>query len=173
MNKAKLLESIQTEYRLFKKLLAGFDTEQLCQPGAVGKWSIKDTVAHIVVHERRMIQWMQARLCGEQLLLPQPYDMPEEELNRLNEEIYQENLHRPLEEVLHGLDKAHEEALRLVVTSPEEDLLDPARFQLQGGEPLWEAIAANTFSHYEEHGRDIKPHRSIHSKMRVWKFKSP
>jgi hypothetical protein len=159
MNKIKLIESIQAGYSLFKKLLAEFDTEQICQPGAVGKWSVKDTVAHIVVHEQRMIQWLQARLCGKQPLLTQPYDMPEEALNRLNEQIYQENLHRPLEEVLRDLDKTHEEALRLVATSPEEDLFDPTRFRLQGGEPLWEAIAANTFWHYEEHSRDIRPHR--------------
>lgn len=156
MNKATLFESIQNGYRLFTKLLAEFDTEELCQPGAVGKWSIKDTLAHIVVHEQRMIRWIEARLRGEQPLLPQPYDMPEEELNRLNEEIYQENIHRPLDEILRALDQTHEEALRLVETSPEEDLLEPARFQLQGGEPLWEAIAANTFSHYEEHGQDIR-----------------
>jgi hypothetical protein len=34
--------------------------------------------------------------------------------------------------------------------------LNTERLQLQGGEPLWEAIAANTFWHYEEHGEDIR-----------------
>ena len=91
--------------------------------------------------------------------MPQPYDMPDDALNELNEQIYQENLNRTLENVLCDLDKTHAEALRLVEAGKEEDILNPNRFQLRGGEPLWEAIAANTFWHYEEHGEDIRRHR--------------
>lgn len=156
MNKLKLLESIQNGYDTFKELLAEFDTEQITQLGAIGKWSVRDTVAHIVVHEQRMLQWMNEKLSGKQPVAFQPYAMPDDALDQLNEQIYQENLFRPLDDVIDGLDKTHMEALRLVETSTEEDLLDPARFQLLGGEPLWEAIAANTFEHYEEHSRDIR-----------------
>jgi hypothetical protein len=156
MNKPELLEAIQHGYSSFKELLAEFEAEQLCRPGAVGKWSIKDTLAHIIVHEQRMIQWMNERLCGKHPRLPQPYAMPDEELNELNEQIYQENLDRALEDVLGDLDQMHAQALALVGTCPEEDLLDSGRFRLLGGEPLWEAIAANTFSHYAEHGQDIR-----------------
>jgi hypothetical protein len=79
----------------------------------------------------------------------------------LNEQIYQENLDRSLEELLSDLDRTHTETLRLVETSQEEDLLVPARFRLVGGEPLREAIAANTFQHYEEHGQDIRRWQSF------------
>ncbi|MBN2115631.1 MAG: ClbS/DfsB family four-helix bundle protein [Anaerolineales bacterium] len=160
MSKPQLLASIQNGYDRFKELLVEFEGEQMQQAGAVGKWSVKDTVAHIVVHEQRMIQWMKERLHGEHPRLPQPYNMPDDELNKLNEQINQENRDRPLDDILRDLDRTHGEALRLVETSPEEDILDPARFRLQGGEPLWEAIAANTFWHYEEHAQDIRPHRS-------------
>lgn len=161
MNKAELSESIRSGYSLFKELLSEFNTEELNKPGAVGKWSIKDTVAHIVVHEQRMIWWMNERLSGKCPTLPQPYAMPDKELNELNEQIYQENLNRTWNDVLCDLETAHVEALQLVETSSEWDLFDPDRFQLQTGEPLWEAIAANTFLHCEEHGRDIEHHRSI------------
>ncbi len=160
MSKTTLLESIQNGYDSFKELLAEIDPAQMCQPGAVGKWSVKDTLAHIVVHEQRMIQWMKERLCGELPAMPQPYAMPDDKLNELNEQIYQENLDTTLEDVLGDLDRTHAESLKLVEESREEDLLDHHRFQLQGGEPLWEAIAANTFWHYEEHGQDIRAHRS-------------
>jgi hypothetical protein len=156
MSKSLLLESIQNGYSLFKELLAEIDPEQMSEPGAVGKWSVKDTVAHIVVHEQRMIQWMKERLVGNHPATPQPYAMPDKELNELNEQIYEENRNRSLEEMMRDLNKSHAEVLVLVKTSTEEDLLDSTRFQLEGGEPLWEAIAANTFSHYEEHGQDIR-----------------
>lgn len=161
MNKSQLLESIQNGYHLFRALLSELDAEQMYQPGAVGKWSVKDTLAHIVVHEQRMIEWIAERLCGGTPAAFQPYDMPETELDGLNEQIYQENLDRSLEDVLSDLARTHAKTLKLVETSREEDLLDPARFRLLRGEPLWEAIAANTFQHYEEHGQDIRRWQAV------------
>jgi len=156
MNKSQLVEDIQNGYTLFKELLSEFSEQQMTQSGVIEKWSIKDTVIHIVVHEQRMIQWITQRLHGEPLALPQPYAMPDDELDKLNEHIYQENRNRALDEVIHDLDATHAEALTLVEAAAEADILEPGRFHLQGGEPLWEAIAANTFWHYEEHGQDIR-----------------
>jgi hypothetical protein len=127
----------------------------MTRSGAVGKWSVKDTVAHIVVHEQRMLQWMNEKVGGKQPTMFQPYAMPADELDQLNEEIYQENLDRSLDDVIHSLEQTHTEALRFVETSTAEDILDTGRLQLLGGEPLWAALAANTFEHYEEHGKDL------------------
>src|SRR5512138_1230907 len=156
MCKAQLLESIETGYAGFQELLAGIEPDQMIRPGAVGKWSVKDTVAHIVIHEQRMLRWMQVRLSGKQPEGPQPYNMPDDELEALNESIYQENLDRSLQDVLHDLEETHRASRALVQESREEDLVDPACLQLLAGEPLWEAIAANTFWHYAEHGEDIR-----------------
>ena len=156
MSKSKLRESIQGGYALFTALLAELDEEQMTQPGAIGTWSVKDTVAHIVIHEQRMIHWMTEKLRREHPILPQPYAMPDDELDKLNEQIYQENRNRSLDDIMRDLDKTHVDVLTLVETAAEEDILDSRRFQLQGGEQLWEAIAANTFWHYEEHGQDIR-----------------
>ena len=65
MNRSKLLESIQNGYNLFKELLSELDEEQMTQPGVIGKWSVKDTLAHIVIHEQRMIRWTREMLRGE------------------------------------------------------------------------------------------------------------
>lgn len=156
MSKSKLLESIRNGHKSFVTLLLEFAPDQITQPDAVGKWSVKDTVAHIVIHEQRMIQWIAEKLRGEKSTMPQPYAMPDDELDILNQQIYRENLNRTLDDVMCDLDKTHAEAVELVETSKEEDILDSNHLQLQGGEPLWEAIAANTFWHYEEHGQDIR-----------------
>lgn len=103
-----------------------------------------------------MIQWISERLSGKHPKSFPPYDMPADELNSLNEQIYQDNRHRSWDEVMHALEQRHAESVALVQATAEEDILDANRFQLLGGEPLWEAIAANTFSHYEEHGQDIR-----------------
>ncbi len=130
--------------------------ELMTQPGVIGEWSLKDIVAHIVLHEQRMLAWMAERLRGEMPLAPQPYAMPDEELDQLNEQIFQENRHRALPDILNDLDKTHAEALAFVAVVAEQDLIDEHRFHLQGGGPLWEAIAANTCNHYAEHAQDIR-----------------
>ncbi len=155
MNKSELVEQIQVGHKLFRVMLAELSEEQMTEPDVVGQWSVKDILAHIVAHKQYMIQWIDRRLRGETPKEFQPYDMPEDQLARLNEQIYLENRDKPLAELLAGLDQSYVRALTLVSEAEEADLTDTGRFRLAGGEPLWEAVAANTFWHYEEHGRGI------------------
>jgi hypothetical protein len=156
MNLSKLHESIKSGYVKFTDLLAELSCEELTQPGVIATWSVKDMTAHICVHEQRIVQWMKERLQGNEPRSPQPYDMPADELDRLNEQIFEENRNRAWDDILYNLEEAHIEVLKLLETSTGEDILNTERLQLQGGEPLWEAIAANTVWHYEEHGEDIR-----------------
>jgi hypothetical protein len=156
VNKRQLLRSMQTGYARFRKLVDELDPAQLSAPGAAGDGSVKDVLAHILVHEERMLRWVDERLGGSLPIAPQPYGMPEEELAGLNRRIYEENRDRPLDEILAGLDEFHALALELVRATAEGDLSDPDRYQLDGGEPLWAALAANTYEHYEEHSRDLQ-----------------
>ncbi len=155
MDKRKLLDEIQIGHMFFKALLTQVGGNAMVRPGIIGEWSVQDLVAHIVVHEQRMLEWMAARLRGDTPALPQPYAMPDDALAQLNEAIYQENRSRTLGDVLHDLDETHSQALALVEEAREEDLVDVRRFRLLGGEPLWRAVAANTYEHYEEHGKEI------------------
>lgn len=156
MDQSERLESIQTGYGLFKALLDQLPPDQLTVPGVVGHWSVKDILVHIVVHEQRMIAWVSATLRGESPCGPQPYGLPEEPLAVINDQIYQENRDRRWEDLISALAEVHAQSLALVQQAQESDLIDPRRFNLEGGEPLWAAVAANTFEHYEEHARDIR-----------------
>lgn len=155
MNKVRLLERIRSGRELFKALIAELSDEQLTQPGINGDWSVKDILAHIVVHEQRMLDWMAQRMHGETPISFQPYAMPDPELAELNERIYQENRGREWANVVQDWDQTYELTQTFVTAADEADLMTTRRFHLQGGEPLWHAVAANTFEHYEEHSRDI------------------
>jgi hypothetical protein len=155
-NKAMLVDSIQSEYSGFKELLSGLAPEDFLHPGVNGDWTVKDVLAHIQVHEERMIAWISKRIGGSLPSEFQPYDMPEDALAVVNERIYQENRARELDEVEAAFAQAHRAALALVDAAAEADLFDAARYHLNGGEALWAAVAANTYEHYEEHGRDIR-----------------
>jgi hypothetical protein len=156
MSKINLLEKIRTGHERFNALLAELSDAQLIKPGVIGIWSVKDIVAHIVIHEQRMLQWMTERMQGRNPIAFQPFDMPEKELNELNENIYQENCNRDWMDVFQDWEKTHSQTLRLIEAANEEDLMSAQRFRLLGGEPLWVAVAVNTFEHCEEHGRDIR-----------------
>lgn len=156
MSKSTLTDWIAGGHRSFKGMLAELSPEQMLQPGVIGDWSVKDILMHIVVHEQRMLDWLEERLCGSMPEMPQPYDMQEEELALLNRQIHLENVDTPLDDALHQLDRLNEQALGAVMRAAEADLIDTTRFRLKNGEPLWQAVAANTYEHYEEHSRDIR-----------------
>jgi hypothetical protein len=156
MSKAGLLDRIRVGHELFKALLAELGDEQLTQAGVIGEWSVKDILVHIVVHEQRMLQWMAERMFVGTPVAFQPYGMPDPELAEVNERIYQENRDREWVNVLQDWDQAYAHTLAFVEAAAEEDLMGTHRFQLQGGEALGEAVAANTFEHCEEHSRDIR-----------------
>lgn len=156
MRKATLLAAILAGREQFNALLAELSAAQLTQAGAIGAWSVKDTLAHIVVHEQRMLQWLAEKLRGATPAAFQPYDMPDLALAELNLQIYQENRDRAWAEVFQDWQLTAEQTQAFVAAADEADLMSTRQFQLRGGEALWQAVAANTFEHYAEHGQDIR-----------------
>lgn len=156
MNQRLLLTNIQTAKVKFTSLLDQLSPAQMIQPDILGKWSVKDTLAHITVHEQRMLSWMATRLRGEIPAAPQPYAMPDEPLAVLNESIYAENRERALEDILKDLEQTYERVLELISSAPEALLFDPGCLRLENDEPLWAAVAANTYEHMNEHGKEIQ-----------------
>lgn len=156
MNKACLLAAILAGREQFNALLAELSAAQLTQAGAIGAWSVKDTLAHIVVHEQRMLQWMAETLRGAAPAAFQPYDIPDLALAELNRQIYQENRERTWAEIFQDWQQTAEQIAAMIAAADEADLMSTRRFRLHGGEALWQAVAANTFEHYAEHGQDIR-----------------
>jgi hypothetical protein len=155
MDNRELLRSIQEGYDQLKRLLERLSPEQADVPGAVGGWSVKDTLAHLLAHEERMLRWVDDRLAGRIPPEPQPYDLPEELLTAINRRIFDENHDRPLDEILADLDEFHALAIEMVRGTAEGDLNDPSRHQLEGGEALCVAVAANTYEHFQEHEGEL------------------
>lgn len=155
MSRDELLARMQAGYERFKTLLTQCSAQQMIQTGTVETWSVKDTLAHIVVHQQRMNDWLEQRLRGIVPATAQPYDMAEDDLAVLNEHIFQQNRNRSLSDLCLDLDAAHARSLAIVESAQETDLFDADHFSLSGGEPLRNAVAANTFEHYQEHGQAI------------------
>jgi hypothetical protein len=152
MTKAELLKLVRSARQRFEATLAKVPKERMDEPGVEAQWSVKDILAHIAAWERRMVQWAGETVRG---IVPARASITEEDLDRINEQIYLENRDRPPAEILTEFQESYTQVLGTVEETSEEDLIDAQRFEWRAGEPLWLMVAANTFWHYEEHGRAI------------------
>jgi hypothetical protein len=155
MTKDKLLTLIQTEHEKLVKTLSRLSDDQLTLEGVEGEWSVKDLMAHITVWEERMISWLEAALQGEtpEML---PAGLTWDDLDQWNQQTYLELKAKPLHDVRSDFDRVYGEALAVVKDSPEDDLIDPARYAWRDDTPLWEMVAANMNWHYTDHNETIQ-----------------
>jgi len=155
LSKEEILNRIVHERKLLENVLEELETSQMSLPGVEGEWSVKDILAHLNTWVWRMVGWAKEAQDGETPMMP-ARGMTWDDLDLLNDQTYQANRDRPLNEVLAEFHLAHEEALRLVNSISEEDLTDPQRFPWRNGRPLWNMVAANTWWHDREHREAIE-----------------
>lgn len=120
------------------------------EPGAVGDWSAKDTVAHVTWSERETLGMLRARaLVGSEL-----WRLPEGERNAA---VYEENRERLLPDVLVDSERVHRELLAVIEEVPEEDLLQATWFDaLPGDWPPYRVVEVNVTEHYRHHLEDLR-----------------
>ena len=51
--KKQLLETIEVEHKALEQFLAMLSPAQMTQPGAIGEWSVKGVLAHLLEWQRR------------------------------------------------------------------------------------------------------------------------
>jgi hypothetical protein len=122
------------------------------QDGTVvaGEWTVKDIYAHLLWHEREMVNWLRAgRFEGSPL-----WNLPFQERNRM---IWEESRERPAPDVRQESRDVHEALVKTIETLTDEQLNDPA---LWPGMPTewtpWDVLAGNTYRHYHDHAEDLK-----------------
>ena len=157
MDKATLLNTIQTEHARFESLVAPLNEVQLCTATGDGELSIKDIIAHIAVWEQICTRWLEEFVRGG---TPQPSERLDYESNN---RIYRENRDRSLAEVQELFHHAHQQFLHqvnlLAQTLSEEDLNASRRFPWTESWPGFSPIAViadNSYEHYCDHAQHIR-----------------
>jgi hypothetical protein len=147
LNKDSVLEKIQTERRRLEKTLSGLSEEQLLETGAVGEWSVKDILAHLVDWEQRFESWYDAGLRDEIPEIPAP-GLSWNELDTLNRQIYEKHRNRDLDDIQTEFHKSYEHVLTKIQAMSEEDIFKTGRYAWLGNGNLVGYILANTANHY-------------------------
>jgi hypothetical protein len=150
MDRAEFLEHIKSARADLEIQLARVTPRQMITVGVVGKWSVKDLVTHITWSEREMVGMLQARaLVGSDL-----WSLSNDERNEI---VYQQNLERPLDDVLADGRAVYAQLLELSAGMSEPELNDPAQFADMPADWLpWRVIAGNTYIHYREHAQNLR-----------------
>jgi hypothetical protein len=154
VNKTSILNEMGTSYAAFEEIMASLDKTQYFIEGVIPGWSIKDILAHIASWHHRLLKWLEAAVRNEEPAISGPDNV--EEMDALNAQFYQENKSRSLDEVLTDFRTSYRHIFDIVQAMSEEDLINPHRFAWSKGEPLWQAIAGDTYEHYREHTKQIQ-----------------
>ncbi len=154
-DKQGLIQRIRDERNKLTALLGNISENEMLFPIEENGWSVKDHVAHIVVWEKRLVEWLDVVERGD---VPQqlPPGMTWDDLDRWNEQTFEENRERELKEVLADFDHIADEVVLAVEAIPENLLMRADSLAWRSSSPLWEMVAANTFWHYPEHREAIK-----------------
>ena len=154
-DKQDLIQRIREERSKLVALLGNVSENEMLIPLGDDGWSVKDHVAHIVIWEKRLGEWLKV---VEREEVPQqlPPGMTWDDLDRWNEQTFEENHGRELKEVLADFNHFADEVVKGVGAIPEDLLMQADSLAWRSGSPLWEMVAANTFWHYPEHREAIK-----------------
>lgn len=154
MNKAEILEAMNTERDHFYELLKPLSKEQICAPALAGGWSVKDVLAHLTAWEHRCAFWIIDGLCNKTPALPEE-GYTWDEIDRLNHDTYLDYEDRSWESILNEAQAVHRHFYERLENIKEEDILSPDRFPWTEGKSLVPFIAAWTYDHFREHTAQV------------------
>lgn len=139
--KSNILARLKTERSRLLNNLKGLSSEDLCTPGVVGDWSVKDVLAHLADWESHMPIWIEASRRGETPVTPEP-DLTWKQLEEFNRRVYERHRERSPEDILAYFHHVHEEFMAMVEAMPEEEMLTPAYYALTGKGAVYDWLAA-------------------------------
>jgi hypothetical protein len=148
MNRQQLLQRLDTAWVTFHKSYAGLSGTQLTEPGVMGGWSVKDTLAHVTIWEEEALKYLPGIMKGIQ---PPRYSAMYGGIDAFNALTVEERRSLPLSEVQRQLEDAHRRLIALVQNAPEDQIATETRFRRR--------LRLDTYSHYREHTEAIREWR--------------
>ncbi|MFN8371895.1 MAG: DinB family protein [Anaerolineae bacterium] len=151
MDKAEFLHTLRSTRAEWDALIAQVPRDQMTQPDAVGQWSIKDLIAHVMWYENEMVEVIESHVFEGS-----PW-WELEDVDERNERIYEQYRDVPLDKVLADAQATYLRLLAGLESLSEEDFHTPQNFRNMPPEWIpWQVIASNCFEHYPQHSEDLE-----------------
>lgn len=145
--KEQMLEQIDKERKALDEFLFTLTPEEKTQPNALGMWSVKDVMAHLLEWEQMFLGWYKAGLRGRLPEKPAP-GFKWNQLPELNQQIYEKYRSQSLADVQRQFRASYRQIMKTLHGLPEEDIFTPKRFAWTEKHALLAFILPNTSSHY-------------------------
>lgn len=145
--KEQMIVEIERERSALEEFLSTLAPEVMTRPGALGSWSVKDVMAHLVEWEQMFLGWYRAGLRGQVPEKPAP-GFKWNQLSQLNQQIYEKYRDRSLQEVQKQFRASYREMMETLAGLSEDDLFQQGRFAWTEKHALIAFVLPNTSSHY-------------------------
>lgn len=150
--KKRMTQMLNTERQRLEQNLATLTPENMLLPGVVGKWSVKDILAHLADWEAHMPVWMDAARSGDLVAEIEP-GLNWKQFDEFNQRIFERHKDRTLIDVLAYFRSTHQEFMQMVEDMSEEEMLERGRYPFIGKGAVHDWLSA-----YAGHDRWAKTH---------------
>lgn len=147
MNKADLVEQIETSRAALEAALAQVPPAEMPRWRVQADWTVQDLIAHLAYWEGFVLTLFTTLRAGQ---TPEPLL----DLDRLNAQILAQGREETLENLLHREQAAYAQLLALLAAASDEELFAPAHFPA-AGRAFAGYLLDNTAGHYDEHLSDL------------------
>lgn len=148
MTKHELLAEAARQYKALHDALQGLNEEQMTEVW-LGRWSVKDIVAHLSGWHREMTPALERLARGEK---PIPDGVSYDDVDAWNARFVAAAADQAVADVLLEFDRSHEAFMRAA------DRVPAAR--VEPGRTAWRIIDGTTAHHSREHAEQIRAWRS-------------
>jgi hypothetical protein len=154
--KAELLTLIDRSWTAMNAFVDSLTPAQLTQVKNPDGWSLKDHLTHLTAWEQSVIAFLKSQPRHEALGITQAMFL-NESYDTMNEAIFRQHEHEPLDTVLSQWRATHDELLSMI-TMLDDDALQKSYAHFQPNEPdrqtprrAMDVIYGNTAPHLREH----------------------
>jgi hypothetical protein len=144
----KLLKRLDTAWAAFKESYAGLPDARLTEPGVMGDWSVKDTLAHVTTWEEEALKHLPLIIQGSR---PPRYSVKYGGIDAFNAQMTEQKRGLSLPDVRRQLDETHRRLVDFIRSAPEDQLTRETRFRRR--------LRLDTYGHYPKHAEAIREWR--------------
>lgn len=162
-SKTQLLEQTRKNYTTLQSEITKLSPDVMTIGGVVGEWSVKDVLAHLIAWQQMVLTWYRKGKQNEVQRIPsEKYTW--REIPALNQEIYENHRHQPLDEVLTEFAASHQETVSEIETMSDRELFTPQVYAWTKSTTLGSYFTSAMSSHYDWASKEIR--RGLKNKQR-------
>jgi hypothetical protein len=142
-----LLRASQDAFDRLFQLVQTVPESERTSPGVNGDWSVKDTLTHLHAWHNLMETWYREGMAGHKPAMP-ALGYTWRTTPDLNERIFREHRHEPMDLVVNNLRTSHSRMHTLIENHSDEELFTKKRYSWTGSTSMGSCFVSATSSHY-------------------------